>query len=92
MSIYLDKIDKPIKEFIMPVMKEKTTFYCVMVEFYINETVKTAITTRMCKEKPQNRADINPIMHFSNTWFETEAEAAGYLAEVKGVSKDGRAA
>jgi hypothetical protein len=70
----------------------KKTYYCAMAEFYDNGTVLTAIATRICREKPQNRAGINPIMRFSNAWFETEAEAAGHLATVGGLSMNGRAA
>jgi hypothetical protein len=70
----------------------KKTFYCVMAEFYADGTVKTALTARVCREKPRNRQGSNPIMRFSNTWFETGAEAAEYLATVKALPAEGSAA
>jgi hypothetical protein len=70
----------------------KQTFYCVMAEFYANGTVITAVTTRVCREKPRNSAGIKPIMRFSNTWFEAEPEAADYRAAVKALPAAGIAA
>jgi hypothetical protein len=91
MSIYLDEIYKPIKEFIMLVMKateadkaKKTspeqTFYCVMAEFYRNGTVKAAIATRVCREKPRNTMRVLPIMTAYTTWYESRSEAEALLA------------
>jgi hypothetical protein len=70
----------------------KKTFYCAMAEFYTNGTVLTATATRVCKEKPLNREGNNPIMRFSNIWFETEAEAAEHLSAVKALPAEGSAA
>jgi hypothetical protein len=57
----------------------KKTFYCAMAEFYTNGTVKTAISTHEYREKPRNREGSNPIMRFSNIWFESMAEAEAFL-------------
>jgi hypothetical protein len=85
----LRRFDHPLAA---PKTKPKKTFYCVMAEFYANGTVQAAIITHNCKEKPRNREGINPIMRFSNAWFETEVEAAERLSAVKGLSPNGSAA
>jgi hypothetical protein len=66
----------------------KQTFYGVIAEFYADGTVKTAITTRVCKEKPRNREQKNPIAHGYNRWFDTldEAEACLKAARKEGVA------
>ena len=72
--------------------KPKKTFYCVMVEFYADGTIKPATTTRVCREKPRNTMRVLPFMTAYTDWFETEAEAAERLAAVKGLSLKGSAA
>jgi hypothetical protein len=68
----------------MPVMKK--TFYCVMVEFYDNGTVKPAITTRVCREKPRNTMRVQPFLTAYIDWFESMADAEGFLAKVKRIA------
>jgi hypothetical protein len=71
----------------------KTTFYCVMAEFYTDGTVKTApITTRLCREKPRNTMRKLPFLTAYTDWFETEAGAAARLAAVKRLPVAGSAA
>jgi hypothetical protein len=59
------------------------TFYRVMVELYANGAVKTAVTTRVCREKPRNTMRKLPFLTAYNDWFESIAEAEAFLAERK---------
>jgi hypothetical protein len=60
----------------------KKTFYRVMVEFYIDGTVKTApTTTHTCKEKPPNTMRELPFLTAYNDWFESMAEAEAFRVE-----------
>lgn len=52
-----------------------TTYYGVMSEFYDDGTVKTAITTRQCREKPRNTSRELPIMDAYIDWFDTRTAA-----------------
>jgi hypothetical protein len=61
----------------------KKTFYCVMAEFYVNGTMKPAITTRLCREKPRNTMRKLPFLTAYTDWFESMAEAEAFLAERK---------
>jgi hypothetical protein len=61
----------------------KQTFYCVMAEFYATGTVKTAITTRVCREKPRKTMRVLPFMTAYNDWFESMDEAEAFLAARK---------
>ena len=85
----LRRFDHPLAA---PRTNPKKTFYCVMVEFNANGTVKSAIASRLCREKPRNTMRVLPFMTAYTDWFETEAEAAERLAAVKGLSLNGCAA
>jgi hypothetical protein len=61
--------------------KPKKTFYYVMAEFYADGTVKTAVITRVCREKPRNTMRELPFMTAYTDWFESMAEAEAFLAE-----------
>jgi hypothetical protein len=61
----------------------KKTFYCVMVEFYADGTVKTAVTTRVCGEKPRSTMRELPFQTAYTDWFESMAEAEAFLVERK---------
>jgi hypothetical protein len=58
----------------------KKTFYCLMAEFYADGTVKTALTTRVCREKPRNTMRKLPFLTAYADWFESMAEAEAFLA------------
>jgi hypothetical protein len=68
-----------------PGVKEKKmkTFYCVMTEFFDDGRVNAGMITRACKEKPKDSYRHLPRMDAYNDWFDTEAEAAAFLAEAK---------
>jgi hypothetical protein len=68
------------------------TFYCVMSEFYDDGRVKAAMISRECREKPKNSFRELPRMDAYNNWFDTEAEAAAFLAEAKAEGKKPEAA
>jgi hypothetical protein len=59
------------------------TYYCVMSEFYDGGTVKAAMKSRACKEKPKNSYRQLPRMDAYNDWFDTEDEALAFLAETR---------
>jgi superfamily II DNA helicase RecQ len=59
------------------------TFYHVMTELYDDGTVKTAVVGRARREKPENSCRNLPGMEAYNDWFDTEAEAAAFMAEIK---------
>jgi hypothetical protein len=61
----------------------KKTFYCVMTEFYDNGTVKAAMISRECREKPKNSFRELPRMDAYNDWFDTPEEAGEFLAEAR---------
>jgi hypothetical protein len=63
----------------MPEMKK--TFYRVMAEFYADGSVKTAVTTRVCKKKPQDTMRVLPFLTAYNDWFESMAEAEAFRVE-----------
>jgi hypothetical protein len=54
-----------------------------MSEFYDNGTVKAAITSRECKEKPGNRERDFPRWTAFQDWFDTQGEAESFLVEVR---------
>jgi hypothetical protein len=56
------------------------TFYGVIREFYENGTVKAAITSRACKEKPRNQRRITCRADCSINWFDTKEAAETFLA------------
>jgi len=59
----------------------KKTFFCVMSEFYANGTVKAAITTRNCKEIPENIVRRLPGMTARMDWFADQDSAEAFLSE-----------
>jgi hypothetical protein len=59
------------------------TYYSVMSEFYDNGTVKAAMISRVCKEKPKSAYRELLRMDVYNDWFEDKAEAERFLAEAK---------
>jgi hypothetical protein len=59
----------------------KKTFYCVMTEFYDSGTVKAAMFSRECREKPKNSFRSVPKMDAHNDWFDTSKEAGAFLAK-----------
>jgi hypothetical protein len=59
------------------------TFYCVMSEFYDDGTVKAAMFSRVCEEKPESTYRELPRMDAYNDWFELAAEAETALAEAQ---------
>jgi hypothetical protein len=61
----------------------KKTYYCVMSEFYDDGRVIAAIISRECEEKPKSTFRSLPRMDAYHDWFDTEAEAAAFLAEAK---------
>jgi hypothetical protein len=61
----------------------KKTYWCVMAELYSNGTVKAAMISRICKERPKDSYRELPVMDAYNDFFDTEAEAVAFLAEVK---------
>jgi hypothetical protein len=67
----------------------KKTFYCVMSEFYSDGTVKAAMFSRECKEKPKSSFRSLPRMDAYTDWFDTEGEALAFLAEAR---EEGRTA
>lgn len=64
----------------------KKTFYCVMSEFYDDGTVKAAMISRVCEEKPKGSCRRLPKMEAYNIWFDTEPKAAAYMTEVKAMN------
>jgi hypothetical protein len=54
-----------------------------MSKFYDNGTVKAAMTSRVCKEKPENTSRELLRMDAYTDWFDTKAEALKFLAEAK---------
>jgi hypothetical protein len=59
------------------------TYYSVMTEFYDNGTVKAAMFSRVCKEKPKNQSRNTPIADCYTDWFEDKTEAERFLADAK---------
>jgi hypothetical protein len=56
----------------------KKTFYCVKSEFYDDGTVKAAIISRECEEKPENSCRELPQLDAYHDWFDTEADAEAF--------------
>jgi hypothetical protein len=54
-----------------------------MTEFYDNGTVKAAMISRVCQEKPESSFRKLPIMDAYCDWFDTEAESVAFMAEAK---------
>jgi hypothetical protein len=54
-----------------------------MTEFYDDGTVKAAMVSRICQEKPKNSCRELPRMDAYCDWFDTEAEAVAFVAEAK---------
>ena len=61
----------------------KKEFFCVMSEFYDNGTVKAAIKTRVCREKPRDTYRELPFADTYHDWYDTREEAETVLAEYK---------
>jgi hypothetical protein len=60
-----------------------------MSEFYDDGTVKAAMISRECMEKPKNQSRSVLGMTACHDWFDTRKEALAFLAEAK---KEGAAA
>ena len=59
------------------------TFYCLMSEFYDNGSVKTAIISRECREKPQNSCRELPFADCYKDWYDTEWAAKQALLQYR---------
>jgi hypothetical protein len=59
------------------------TYYCVMSKFYDDGTVKAAMISRTCKQKPKGSYRQLPRMDAYDDWFGTKDEALAFLAETK---------
>jgi hypothetical protein len=65
----------------------KKTYWCAMSEYYLDGTVKAAMISRACKEKPKNSHRRIPIMNAYHDWFDTEAEAHAAVLAVLALNK-----
>jgi hypothetical protein len=54
-----------------------------MSEFFSDGTVKAAIISRECREKPRNSFRHVFRMDAYNDWFDTKEEAEAFLAETE---------
>jgi hypothetical protein len=61
----------------------KKTFYCVMSEFYDNGTIKAAIISQECEEKPKSSFRRSQGLDAYRDWFDSQKEAEAFLAETK---------
>jgi hypothetical protein len=68
-------------------MAMKTTFYCVMSEFYDDGGVHSAMISRECREKPKDTFKSLPRIDAYNDWFESREEAEAFLAEARAEGK-----
>ena len=59
------------------------TYYCLMSEFYDNGSVKAAVISRDCKEKPENSFKDTPISDCYKDWYDTQAAAKKALAQYR---------
>jgi hypothetical protein len=62
------------------------TYYCVMSEFYDDGTVKAAMISRECRERPRDTSRETAIADCYNDWFEDKAAAKKRLAEARQMS------
>jgi transcription elongation factor Elf1 len=63
------------------------TYWCVMSEFYDDGTVKAAMLSRVCEEKPESTYRKLPRMDAYNDWFDTATEAETALMEARLLNK-----
>ena len=57
------------------------TYYCLMSEFYDDGSVKAAVISRACKEKPKNSFKDTPIADCYKDWFDSASAAKQALAQ-----------
>jgi hypothetical protein len=61
----------------------KKTFYCVMSEFFDDGSVKAAIISRECREKPRDSFRTVFGMSAYKNWFDAREDAEAFLTEAK---------
>ena len=57
------------------------TYYCLMSEFYDDGSVKAAVTSRACAEKPRNTSRELPFADCYRDWYDSESAAKQALAQ-----------
>jgi hypothetical protein len=60
-----------------------STYWRVMSEFYDSGTVKAAMDSRECREKPRNTERRIFGMNACNRWFDSREDAGEYLDEIR---------
>ena len=59
------------------------TFWCAETKFFDNGKVTARIHSSVCGSKPQDTQVETALSDAYEDWFDTEAEARAWIAEVK---------